>query len=376
MTVFKYFIKIALRNKGVILSYTIIFFILSIINGNTNYNKETNFIEKKLDIGIVDNSNSELSRELVRFLEKKNNILPTSPDEKDIREQIFLGIADAVLIIPQDFEEKINSKESAIELYKDDRTPEAYQVENQINKFISFAKATYENNKYDLSKVSYALEESVEVSLIATDQKDINEKINTWFRVYFNFSSYIILAVYISVIGFVMTDFTSKEIENRRKVSSIKFLKFNREIYLGQLAIAAFITSIYLVGCIILRGKYIGEVDFIKYLVNTIVFSFAALCLVFLINNITSNKFVLSGVSTVLSLGTSFISGVMVPQEFLGENVLRIAKFFPTYYFVRINEMNINSLLDVKYELSMQLLFAMAFLVVGLYLSKVKLRNQ
>lgn len=376
MTVFKYFIKIALRNKGVILSYTIIFFILSIINGNTNYKNETNFIEKKLDIGIVDNSNSELSRALVKFIEKKNNIVPTTPDENDIREKIFLGIADAVLIIPKDFEEKINNKVSAIELYKDDRTPEAYQVENQINKFISFAKATYEDNKYDLSMVSSALDESIEVSLVATDEKDINEKVNTWFRIYFNFSSYIILAIYISVIGFVMTDFTSKEIENRRKVSSIKFLKFNREIYLGQLAIAAFITSIYLVGCIILRGKYLGEVDFAKYLVNTIVFSFAALCLVFLINNITSNKFVLSGVSTVLSLGTSFISGVMVPQEFLGEKVLRIAKFFPTYYFVKINDMNINSLLDVKYELSMQLLFAMAFLVVGLYLSKVKLRNQ
>ena len=34
MTVYKYFIKIALRNKGLFLSYTIIFFILSIINGS------------------------------------------------------------------------------------------------------------------------------------------------------------------------------------------------------------------------------------------------------------------------------------------------------------------------------------------------------
>ncbi len=376
MTVFKYFTKIALRNKGAILSYTIIFFILSIINGNTNFKKETTFIEKRLEIGIVDNSNSELSRELVKFLGKKNNIISITSDEKHIREQIFLGIADAVLIIPQDFEEKIINKERAIELYRDDRKAESYQVENQINKFISFAKATYEDNKYDLSIVNKALDKSIEVSLVATDEKDINQKIDTWFRAYFNFTSYIILAVYISVIGFVMTDFTSEEIENRRKVSAIKFLKFNREMYLGQLAIAAFITSIFMLGCIVLKGKYIGEVDFTKYVVNTIVFSFAALCLVFLINNITSNKFVLSGVSTVLSLGTSFISGVMVPQEFLGENVLRIAKFFPTYYFVKINDMNINSLLDVKYELSMQLLFATAFFVVGLYFSKVKLRNQ
>ena len=76
--------------------------------------------------------------------------------------------------------------------------------------------------------------------------------------------------------------------------------------------------------------------------------------------------------STVLSLGTSFISGVMVPQEVLGENVLKIAKFFPTYYFVKINEMTVNSFLDMKYEISMQLLFAIVFLLMGLYFNKVK----
>ena len=169
-----------------------------------------------------------------------------------------------------------------------------------------------------------------------------------------------------------MTDFINKDVESRRKVSSIKFLKFNREIYLGQLTIASFITLVFILGSIVLKGKYIGEVDFLKYIINTIVFSFSALCLVFLINNITNNKFVISGLGTVLSLGTSFISGVMVPQQFLGEKVLTIAKFFPTYYFVRINEMNINSFLDVKYELFMQLLFAMAFLLIGLYFSKSK----
>lgn len=145
-------------------------------------------------------------------------------------------------------------------------------------------------------------------------------------------------------------------------------------MYLGQLTIASIITVIFILGSIVLKGKYIGEVHFTKYVVNTVIFSFAALCLVFLINNITNNKFIISGVSTVLSLGTSFISGVMVPQEFLGEKVLTIAKFFPTYYFVKINEMEIHSFLDVKYEIFMQLLFAFAFLLMGLYISRARQR--
>ncbi|MBU5436627.1 ABC transporter permease [Tissierella sp. MSJ-40] len=372
MTVYKYFIKIALKNKGVILSYTIIFFILSIINGSTNAQRETSFMETKLDIGIVDNSGSELSKSLIEYLGKKNNIIDTISDEKYIKEQIFLEIVDAVIIIPKDFEEKVINKERAIELYNDDRKIESYQIQNQINKFISFTNATYEDGKFDLSSVGIALDEGIKVNLLKIDNNDVNQKANTWFKFYFNFTSYIIMAIYIAVIGFVMTDFINKEVENRRKISSIKFLKFNREIYLGQLTIASFITLVFILGSIVLKGKYIGEVDFSKYVINTIVFSFSALCLVFLINNITNNKFIISGISTVLSLGTSFISGVMVPQQLLGEKVLTIAKFFPTYYFVKINETNISSFLDVKYEIFMQLLFAMAFLLMGLYFSKVK----
>jgi ABC-2 type transport system permease protein len=372
MTVYKYFIKIALKNKGVILSYTIIFFILSILNGGGNAQRETSFMETKFNIGIVDNSNSELSKSLVDYLGKKNNIIDTISDEKYIKEQIFLEIVDAVIVIPEDFEERVINKEKTIELFRDDRNVASYQIQNQINKFISFTNATYEDGKFDLSSVSTALDEGIKVNLLKIDNNDINQKANTWFKFYFNFTSYIIMAIYIAVIGYVMTDFINKEVENRRKISSIKFLKFNKEIYLGQLTIASFITLVFVLGSIVLKGKYIGEVNFLKYVINTIVFSFSALCLVFLINNITNNKFIISGISTVLSLGTSFISGVMVPQQFLGEKVLTIAKFFPTYYFVKINETNISSFLDVKYEIFMQLLFAMAFLLMGLYFSKVR----
>ncbi|MBC8589746.1 ABC transporter permease [Wansuia hejianensis] len=371
MTVYKYFIKVALKNKGVILSYTILFFILSVINGSTNTQRETNFTESKLDIGIIDNSNSQLSRGLVNYLEKNNNIISTKSDEKYIKEQIFLQIADGVIVIPENFEDKVINKEKAVEIYKDDRKIETYQIQNQINKFILFANATYEDGKFKLWNVNDALDEKVDVNLVISDN-NINQRINNWFKTYFNFTSYIILAIYISVIGFVMIEFTDEEIEKRRKISSIKFLKFNQQMYLGQLTIAGFQTLVFILGSIILKGKYIGEVDFFKYVFNTIVFSFSALCFVFLVNNITSNRFVISGISTVLSLGTSFISGVLVPQEILGEKVLTIAKFFPTYYFVKINETNIKSFLDVKYELFMQILFAMAFLLVGLYFSKAK----
>lgn len=372
MTVYKHFIKIAFKYRATILAYTLIFFMLALINGSSNAQKETNFVETKLDIGIINHSKSPLSKGLIDYLGKKNNIIDTFEDEKHIKEQIFLEIADAVIFISSDFEEKIINKEKAVELYRDDRKVESYQVENQVNKYIAFANATYNDGKFDLDNVRSALEESTSVKIVNSNGTDINQKANQWFKFYFNFISYITLGTYITVLGLVMMDFNEQNIENRRKISSKRYIHFNKEIYLGQLTLTSLLTTVYILGSVFFKGKYISEVYFIKYLINTVTFSFTALCLTFMINNITKNRFILTGVSTVLSLGTSFISGVMVPQEFLGEKVLNIAKFFPTYYYVRINDMNITSLSEVKYELSMQFLFAFAFLLLGLYFSKIR----
>ena len=371
MTVYKYFIKIALKNKWTILGYTIIFFSMSLISGSGATEREPKFMETRLNIGIIDNSNSELSTGLKAYLEGKHNIVDTIDDEDYIKEQIFLERAEAIIIIPEDFQEKVVNKEKSIEIYNDERKIESMQIQNQINKFLMFANATYEDGKFNLASVDLALKEKTKVELI--DNNSIkNISINEWFRNYFNFTSYVIVGMYIAIIGMVMADFTDENIDSRMKISSKKFLNFNMELYLGQLTIAAIITSIFILGSIVLKGKYIGEVDFIKYVINIIVFSFTILCFTFFINNFTKNKFVISGLATVLSLATSFISGVMVPQEFLGEKTLLLAKFFPTYYFVKVNGTTVNSFSDISFNIFMQLSFAVAFILMGLYFSKAK----
>ncbi len=372
MTVYKYFIKIALKNKWTILGYTIIFFSMSLISGSGATEREPKFMETRLNIGIIDNSNSELSTGLKAYLEGKHNIVDTIDDEDYIKEQIFLERADAIIIIPEDFQEKVINKEKSIKIYNDDRKIESMQIQNQINKFLMFANATYEDGKFDLANVNLALREKAKVKLANNNREKNNSINNEWFRNYYNFTSYVIIAMYIAIIGMVMTDFTDENIDSRMKISSKKFLNFNMELYLGQLTIAAIITSIFILGSIVLKGKYIGEVDFIKYVINIIVFSFTILCFTFFINNFTKNKFVISGLATVLSLATSFISGVMVPQEFLGEKTLLLAKFFPTYYFVKVNGTTVNSFSDISFNIFMQLSFAVAFILMGLYFSKAK----
>lgn len=372
MTVFKYFIKSALRQKWVIIGYTAIFFILSLINGANTESKEIEFMETSLNIGVVDESNSQLSQGLIDYLDKNNTISKMDNDLDYIKEQIFLEVVDAVIIMPEDFQTLVVNKEKSIEIIRDDRKMGPLQIENQVNKFLAFANAKYSEGEFNLKEVRSALDKEVEAELVKGDKVSQSTGANIWFRYYYNFTSYIIIAIYVAVIGLIMVDFNNKNIQDRMKISSKTLLKFNVEMYLGQVIIGLIITTIFVLGSIALKAKHLGQVDFLKYLINVYVFSFSILCFTFLINNLTTSRFVINGVSTVASLGTSFISGVLVPQEFLGEKVLAIAKFFPTYYFVRINETKINSYGDIRYELLMQILFGIVFLSLGLYFSKIK----
>lgn len=375
MTVFRYFIKSALRQKWIIIGYSLIFFTLSIINGSGSGEEKTAFMQTSLDIAVVDNSGSELSRALIDYLDKDNKIVEIKDDLDYINEEIFLYEIDAAIIIPQDFQSKVVKKEKSLEIIADDRRLEPLQIENEVNKYLAFANATYLGGEFNLQEVELALNREVEVRFLHADTHYSTDGVNLWARYYFNFASYVIIAIYIAVLGLIMADFNTQNIQDRTKISSKKFLRFNAELYLGQVVVGLLITSAFVLGSIVITGKNIADVDMFKYLVNIYVFSFSILCFTFLVNNITTSRFVINGISVVASLGTSFISGVFLQQEFLGEKVLALARFFPTYYYVKINDMNTNSFGEIRYDLFMQVLFGLVFLALGIYFSRLRQKS-
>ncbi|HZK57297.1 MAG TPA: ABC transporter permease [Clostridia bacterium] len=372
MTVYRYFTRITTRYKWIILGYAAIFFLLSIISSIDTKTKETTFMEESLNIGIVDNSKGDLSEGLIDYLDGNNTIVKMENDVGYIKDQIFLEAVDAVIIIPRDFETRVGNREESVEIFRDDRKMESLQIENQVNKFLVFSNATHEDGKFNLVKVKDVLNKKTKVEVLKTGTSSNNSGTDIWFGTYFNFVGYIIIAAYILVIGLIMAEFNSKNIQDRMRISPKKFLRFNAEIYLGQVTLGMLITAVFILGSIILKGRYIRETDLFKYITNAYVFSFAILCFTFLVNNLTTSRFVISGVSTVASLGMAFISGVFVPQELLEEKVLSMAKFFPVYHYVKLNNMGSVSATDMMHGLGVQLLFGAVFLLIGLCFSRVK----
>ena len=75
MTVFKCYMKIIKKNVGMILMYFVIFAVISIamFYVSTGDNANGKFTSSKLNTGIVDNDNSNVSEKLAEYLSKLHN---------------------------------------------------------------------------------------------------------------------------------------------------------------------------------------------------------------------------------------------------------------------------------------------------------------
>ena len=110
---------------------------------------------------------------------------------------------------------------------------------------------------------------------------------------------------------------------------------------------------------------------------NALCYTFVCLGLGFFVGHTIKSQNAIHGAVNVVSLGISFISGVFVPKELLGETVKRIASFTPTYWYVEaVNSIstltNNSSTLDILNSMLIQLGFAAAFLALGLAVARHK----
>ena len=124
---------------------------------------------------------------------------------------------------------------------------------------------------------------------------------------------------------------------------------------------------------ILLYGEAMFQPKHMLMSVNLLIGGFVALALGFLVSSVVRGRNAQSAIANTLSLGLSFISGVFVPLEILGDGVKTIASFTPVYWFVKVNEaiaklseLHVNQMGNVFRWTGIQILFGVAFLTIAL----------
>ena len=335
MNIFKNYFKIVKKHKFSILLYTIIFLSISIffINSNSS-NTDTNYSEVKNKVYVEDKSNSQISKALVDYIGKKEKIV-SDLDKENLDDELFYRSIDAIVTIPEDFE---NTKEI---IYKSSpKSMYSFLVKKRVNEFIDKVYK-YNDNGYELEdSIKYAnsdLDKTIKVQKINNMKQASGDESNS--RFYFNFMSYPLLSQILLVVTLVMSSYYKETVNKRQRVSAVSEKKTNLILTLGHLVFGIIFWLLYIIICIVLVKDFEFNQVFLLAAFNSFIFMVTSVTLSMLIGKLFQDSNSLSVVINILVLGSSFLSGVFVPMEFLGEATLKIARIFPNYYYVLNNSL-------------------------------------
>ncbi|MFR7761412.1 MAG: ABC transporter permease, partial [Peptoniphilus grossensis] len=109
-------------------------------------------------------------------------------------------------------------------------------------------------------------------------------------------------------------------------------------------------------------------------MVNSLFFTISVVTMAVFISSLISNENTISGIMQVVSLGSSFLCGAFVPQVLLSKTALTLGKIFPSYYYIKNNEMLLEnpSFATILPNIGIMLAFSLFFIIIsGLMKTKV-----
>ena len=118
MTVFKAFLKILNKNKGMVIFYTLLLVGISFLNFNS-IESSRNFEQVKPKVHIRDNDNSELSKDFVSYINENSEIVEIKNYDDALDGAIFYRDISYYVSIPENyFNDLIEGKEPSLEIKK------------------------------------------------------------------------------------------------------------------------------------------------------------------------------------------------------------------------------------------------------------------
>ena len=373
MQVYKAYFKIIKKNIGQLSIYLIIFLLFAIIFGKVSTSpKDTDFESTKVNISIINkDENSKLISGLTDYLKENANIVDVGTSKEDLQDALFFREAEYIITIPKGFTKEILKGNKDINIEKTvipNSTSEIY-MDNLINRYLNTVKmytSTIDNISQAklVSNVNKDLSHTTDVKIKTYDNDYSN---NASCANYYNFFAYSMFAVLILGISLVMISFNNKDLKRRNLASSLSMKNMNIQMVFANITYALVVWFVMIIASFIMFKNYMFTINGLLSLLNSFVFTLAALSISILISNLVTSRNALSAVVNVIALGSCFISGVFVPQQYLGDKVLSIAKFNPTYWYVKAND-DIAILVNYSNE-NMRPIFMSMIIVLGFALA-------
>lgn len=382
MTVFKNYLKIAKVYIPVIIIYTFMFTTMAIIFSLTG-NETVDFEETKPNITIINkDENTPFVNELKNNLSNKLTLVKIENNDEKIKDALFYRQTNVVFILPENFtEDFMNDELPKVEIMD---VPGSYYSNYAVmilNRFLNISDTyvkTGMNEETIVKNIQKDFEKETKVILENAKEKTMLSRMNF----FYNFSNYTILALCVMVVGMIMMSFTENNIKKRNMVSGTTYQKINISIFWGNFMIMTIIWLLFVTISGILYGSIIFTAAGLLIILNSFLFSISALTIGFFVGSLLRSREAMNGIVNVLAIGSSFLSGAFVPQEYLGKTVLSISKFFPSYWFItnnnyiaNLSKFNLENLTPVAINMLMLVFFTLLFIIIHRIIIKYKLNK-
>jgi len=359
---------------------------ISGVGGSTN-----TFSETKNRVMIINQDEaSPLTDGLINYITEKSVIVAPVKNDEAIQDALFYEDAAYILTIPKGFSENFLTGTHSLTLGKQ-TTPNStagVQLDMLIEKYLGEFNLYVEAKGITATDVT-ALKETA--SLVSADLQKETDVVWAGFAptssitkasYFFNYLPYSLLSIMILAMSSIMQVFAKGDLKKRMQCAPTPSTRINLELLLGNLCFAVVVWALMMIISLLLTGTSITDMRMQLLLLNAFVFSITALSLSFLLGHMIKGPGAQHSVANVIALGTSFISGVFVPQALLGDTVKYVASFTPTYWYVSavgdITSLSSFSWIytkEIYMGMLIQLAFAAAFLIVALVLGRQRKRK-
>ncbi len=384
MIVFKTYFRIIKKQFVQLSIYLIVFMALAILFTFIGSDKSVDtFTQSKAKVAFINQGqDTVLIQGLKDYLSEHSIFVELGDNTVELQDALFFREVEYIARIPADFtKDFMSGKVVGIDKTTVSGSISGIYTDMLVNKYLNTARLYAKNYKgitqeelVEQVDKDLAIETKVEMKVFKGKAAD-----STATRSFYNFMPYVLINIIILGVSSIMMVFNDVKLKRRNLCSPVSNTSVNIQILLGNIVFSVSCWAFLVIISFILYRQDMFEMNALFFCINSLVLTLTILSMSFLIGILIRSKNAQAGVSNILSLGMCFLSGVFVPQEFLGENVLYIAKFLPTYWYIKANKavsdlsnFNFDNIGPIISYMLIELGFAAAIISITLVLSKRK----
>lgn len=340
MKVFNLCAKVTKRHLLSLGVYLGIFAVLAVMMtafGNTS--QSVSFEASRPSVAIINrDGESAVIRGLEDFLGEYVDMVALEDDKEALQDARFYDAADYILMVPQGFEEDFANGGGTLDKNTRLTSSEGRYADLLVNRYLSAARL-YQQAAPQLGEEELLKAVKAGASVQAEVEKKnylVSQPVNESFQAYFRTLTYIMMAVLILAVTTIMMVFNKPDLRMRNLCAPIRQRNVNFQMALYNMCLGVAIWIILVSMAFLFYGNRAFEVDIrliLLILFNSFCYLLVCLSVAFLIGNFVKDGSGQNIAANSLSLGLSFIGGSFVPLELLGDSVLQVAHYTPSYWY-------------------------------------------